>query len=141
MFIRKSKIEMLIQKERQKEFARSTAEYDKMLKKTASELTQKHETDLKEIKRLYDKDIKSKQQEIIQLRQELSKNHELYQRIRQRELELDNLSASFDTVLNEMNIKVQESIQPFYRIRAKIETTKRISDKRDNKVQSIFQAM
>ncbi|HRX15579.1 MAG: hypothetical protein JXK07_04845 [Spirochaetes bacterium] len=141
MFIRKSKIDMIIQKEKRKEFLRSSAEFEKLHKKTVAELAQKQESEIKDITKYYEKELKRKQQEILQLRQEISKNHDLYQKIRQRELELDNLSASFDTVLNEMNIKVQESIQPFYRMRAKIETTKRISDKRDNKVQSIFQAM
>ncbi|MFW6366725.1 MAG: hypothetical protein ACOC2H_09675 [Spirochaetota bacterium] len=141
MFVRKSQISAIIRKERQKEFDRCMNDKEKALKKIIATLNQKNEKETSDIKKYYEEELKKKDEEIRSLRDEIARNHSVYQEIRQRELQLDSLSASFETVLKEMNIKIQESLQPFYRVRAKIESAKRTSDRKNNKIQSLFEAM
>ncbi len=74
------------------------------------------------------------------MKEEIDRNYATYQAIRKREVELYQLSAEIETVVETMVIKVQESLQPFYRTRAKIETVKRKSGSRHEKVESIFRS-
>lgn len=149
LLVPKSKIGVIIKKERRKEYDRCKQDNDKLLKRTVSELKTKHrnelkdlerdyEQKLKDLERDYEQKLKDKLLEIMKLREEITKNYTLYQELRQREIELDHLSVSFEAVLNEMSVKVQESIQPFLRARGKIESVKRASDRKDAKVEAVF---
>lgn len=141
MFVKKSQISSIIRKERRKEYDRCMSEKEKSLKKVIATLNQKNEREITDLKKEFEEEIKKKDAEIRTLRDEIARNHAMYQELRQRELQLDSLSASFETVVNEMSVKMQESLQPFYRMRSKVESVKRTSDRKDAKIQSIFEAM
>ncbi len=104
------------------------------------ELNEKHDRILKRTISESKEIIESKEREIKRLQQELDRNYYKYMELRQREKHIDQLSDEIDEVVNDMVVKVQESIQPFYRTRAKVITTKKRSDKKHTKVESIFRA-
>jgi hypothetical protein len=141
MFVRKSKISHLIKKEKAKERDKCRTIAEAELKETLKQLKKEYNQQMKELTKNHKSELKEKEKEVSQLKQEIEKNYYKYQQLRRREKELDNLSADLENMLNSMGIKIQESIQPFYRTRAKIETTKRSSDKKHTKVQSIFRAV
>jgi membrane-bound lytic murein transglycosylase len=139
--LKKSSIGHIIRKERQKEYEKCKIENEKALKKMIAAMNQKTESEIHELKKDFSEQLEKKDLEIRTLRNEISKNHEFYEELRQREIQLNSLSADFETVIQEMNVKLQESMQPFHRIRSKINAAKRQSDKKDPKIQSIFEAM
>ena len=141
MFIKKKNISTLLKKERQKEKKLSEKYYTQKYKKEMKKIIEAHERELKEIIQESNEQLRQKNWEIQLLKNEIEKNHSKYIEIRQKEKHVDLLSREIDDVVNDMIIKVQESVQPFYRTRAKVERTKRKSDKSHNKVQSIFEAV
>lgn len=141
MFVKKSQISSIIRKERQKEYDRCMNEKEKALRKMIAAMNQKNELEIQDLKKSYEDELKKKDLEIRSLRDEIARNHASYQEIRQREIQLDSLSASYEAVLNEMNIKIQETFQPFYRLRSKVQSVKRSSDRKDSRMQSVFEAM
>lgn len=140
MFIRKSKISHLIKKERSKERSMCETKAAKELKKALANLEKKYSLEIKNISKDHKTEILNKNKEIVKLKSEINKHYTKYQEIRRRETELEMLTADFEDTLGAMGIKIHESIQPFFRNRAKIESAKRKSDKKHEKVQSIFRA-
>ncbi len=138
MFIRKSKISAVIKREKLKERNSCEKLYKQKLKTLEKELTEKHQRILNRTIQEFNQKLQEKDKEIRRLQKEIDKNHSIYLKIRQREKQIDLLSSEIDDVVNNMVIKVQESIQPFYRTRAKVLNTKKKSDKNHNKVESIF---
>jgi len=141
MFVKKETISSIIVKERKKESDRCAKEYARQMKTETARIESQYAAKIKEIIRKYDALLKQKDIEIDSLKEEISENYRLYQELRSREISLDALSHDFDAIINEMNIKIQESIQPFYRVLSKTETVKRISDKKNRKIESVFRAM
>ncbi len=140
MFIRKSKISHLIQKERAKEKTICEKVALKNLQQAIQELENKHYNEVKNINKIHKNDLSNKNKEINNLQNEINKHYTVYQQLRRREKELDMLTADFEDMVDSMGIKIQESVQPFYRTRAKIENTKRKSNRKHVKVESIFRA-
>jgi exonuclease VII large subunit len=140
MFVRKSSISNLIKKEKQKVRSFCDKYYGKKMESLKKELNEKHDRILKRTISESKDIIESKEREIKRLQQELDRNYYKYMELRQREKNIDKLSDEIDEVVNDMVVKVQESIQPFYRTRAKVVTTKKRSDKKHDKVESIFRA-
>ncbi len=140
MFVRKSKISHLIKKEKQKVRTFCDKYYGKKMESLKKELNEKHDRILKRTISESKEIIECKEREIKRLQQELDRNYREYMELRQREKHIDKLSDEIDEVVNDMVLKVQESIQPFYRTRAKVVTTKKRSDKKHDKVESIFRA-
>lgn len=141
MIVRKSKISNLIKKERAKERKICQKETEKQLKDLSEELHEYYKTQMKQTSKDHRFEIRQKNNEIKKLKAEIENNHKQYQRIRLREQDLDNMSAELESVIETVSVKMQESIQPFYRTRAKVETAKRKSDKSHNKVENIFKAV
>ncbi len=141
MLVRKSKLSTLIRKERTKERKLCKQESDRVLKEHVLELKTDYELKIHELKKDFKNELKIKDTEIALLKNEIAKNHRDYQNLRQRETDLDNMSAELEQIIETMNIKIQESMQPFYRSRARLAETKRTSDKKHTKVDSIFRAV
>lgn len=141
MFVRKSQISNLVKREKQRERQICEREYHEKIKKLRNHLENENRKIISNIKDEFKQTLLEKEREIKSLKSEIDKNYSLYQEIRRREVHLDQLSSDLEDVTNLMVIKVQESLQPFYRSRAKIETFKRKSDRRNEKVESIFKAV
>jgi len=141
MFVKKETISAIIMKERKKESDRCAKEFARQMKTETAKLDSQHAAKMKETIRRYDAMLKQKDVEIDALKEEISENYRLYQELRSREISLDSLSHDFDAIVNEMNIKIQESIQPFYRVVSKTETVKRLSDKKNRKIEAVFKAI
>ena len=141
MFVRKSQISGLVRKEKQRERKRCERENQLKLKNLREQLENENRQTVKSIRGELKDALKEKEKEIKLLKGEIERHYSLYQDIRRREVHLDQLSADLEDVVNSMVIKVQESLQPFYRSRAKIETMKRRSDRKNEKVESIFSAV
>ena len=141
MIVRKSQISQLIKKEKEKERRLCQREYDERIRNIKKQLQDQHARELKENRRHYRSQIKKLETEREQLRKEIDSHYALYQQIRRREKTLDQISAEIEFVLDTMTVRVQESIQPFLRTRSKMESTKRLSDKKHDKVESIFRAV
>ena len=141
MFVRKSKISQLIKKERQKERRMCLKEYDEKLRRLKRDLSDEYSREKREMQRDFKDQMKALEVENLKLRNEIDRHYTTYQRVRQREEHLDQLSAEIESVVGTMIIRVQESLQPLYRTRAKIETTKRKSDKRNETVENLFRAI
>ncbi len=141
MFVKKETLTSIIQKERKKEFERCSKEYAKQIKTETTKLESQHAAKIKDVIRKYDNLLKQKDVEINTLKDEIHANYRLYQELRSREISLDALSHDFEAIIHEMNIKIQESIQPFYRVLSKTEGVKRLSDKKNHKIESVFKAM
>jgi predicted RNase H-like nuclease (RuvC/YqgF family) len=140
MFVKKSKISNVIKKEKQKVRTFCDKYYGKKLESLKKDLNEKHQKVLARTISESKEIIENKEREIKRLQQELDRNYQKYMELRQREKHIDKLSDEIDEVVNDMVIKVQESIQPFYRTRAKVITTKKRSDRKHDKVESIFRA-
>jgi predicted RNase H-like nuclease (RuvC/YqgF family) len=140
MFVKKSKISNVIKKEKQKVRNFCDKYYGKKLESLKKDLNEKHQKVLARTISESKEIIENKEREIKRLQQELDRNYQKYMELRQREKHIDKLSDEIDEVVNDMVIKVQESIQPFYRTRAKVLTTKKRSDRKHDKVESIFRA-
>ncbi len=141
MIVRKSKISQLIKKERQKERKLCQRESDERIRDLKQQITDKYTEEIRSIRLEYRREVKTLEKENQTLKREIDRNFSIYQKVRRREEHLEQLSSEFEDIVDVMNIKVQESLQPFYRTRAKIENSKRRSDKKHEKVESIFRAM
>jgi len=141
MLVRKSKISQLIKKERQKERSICQKENDLIIINQKKELTEEHASILRETKKKFRQQLNEKERENLRLKKEIDKNYSLYQDIRQKEKHIDGLSDEIEDVVDAMVVRVQESLQPFYRTRSKIESSKRRSDRKNEKVESIFRAI
>jgi len=140
MYIRKSMISKLILKEKQKVKISCEKQASIKIKKLQTQIITEYEDRIKELSEINYLLIKKKDREIKKLNKEIEQNRNHYISVRQRENSVDELSDEIEYVVNNMVLKVQETLQPFYRTRAKIEATKRASDKKHNKVESIFRA-
>ncbi len=141
MLVRKSQISSVIKKEKKKVLVKCEKESSQNLQKLKKNLETEHNTKLRELRTRHKQLILQKDNEINRLRKEIEKHHSLYMDLRQREKQLDELTIEVDSIIESMVVKVQESLQPFYRVRAKVEATKRKSDKKHEKVESIFSAV
>lgn len=141
MIVRKSRISQLIKKERQRERRACQKEHEARLREVKQDITNRFTEEIRTIRQEYRREIKTLEKENENLKRELDKNYAVYQKVRRREEHLEQLSAEFEDIVDVMNVKVQESLQPFYRTRAKIEHTRRKSDKKHEKVESIFRAI
>jgi len=141
MLIRKSKISQLIKKEREKERQKCEKDSTQKLDKTIRELQLKSLKTLKELKRKHRKELVENKKRIAVLEKEMTKNYSKYQEIRNKEQHLDQLTFEIEDVVENMVKKVQESIQPFYRTRGKVESAKRKGDRKNEKVENIFRAV
>jgi membrane-bound lytic murein transglycosylase len=140
MFVRKSKISSLIKKERQRERELCEKESSSLMDNELKRIENEHKKSMKEVNEKYRKLIITKDKEITKLQREINKNYTKYQTIRRREKQLDEMTVEFEDVVRSMSVKMQETLQPFYRTRSKIEHAKRKSDKNNEKVESIFKA-
>ncbi len=140
MLVRKDKIGNLIKKEREKERKQCEKEFSAKLQNTRKILEEKHQETVKKLKDRYENLLSEKDLEIQSLNKEINRNYSIYQTIRKREKHLDYLTSEVEDEIEKMVIKVQETLQPFYRTRAKVEAVKRNSNKKDKKVQNIFVA-
>ncbi|MBN1499477.1 MAG: hypothetical protein JW982_04955 [Spirochaetes bacterium] len=141
MFVRKTKLSSLIKKERTKERKLCKEQFSRDIKTCLSELKEDYEQKIKILKKDFNDELRKKDKEISVLKSEIANNHRDYQNLRQRETDLDNMSAELEQIIETMNIKIQESMQPFYRTRAILAGTKRKSDKKHSKVETIFRAV
>ncbi|OHD63912.1 MAG: hypothetical protein A2176_09095 [Spirochaetes bacterium RBG_13_51_14] len=141
MLIRKSKISNIIKKEKEKERRLCQKEHDLRIRELNNNFEEKLAHEVRELKKDFRIQIKSFERENERLRREIDMHYVMYKKLRQREEYLDHLSSEIEDVIDTMTIKFQETLQPFYRAKAKIEITKRKSDKKHEKVESIFRAM
>ncbi|MCP4137840.1 MAG: hypothetical protein GY754_43160 [bacterium] len=141
MLIRKSRISQLIKKEREKERRKCEKENTRKMHKVIRELESEYSSAVKMIKKEHDGVLTERDRTIMMLKRNIEKNYDKYQVIRQREKHLDQLSNELEDTVESMVIKVQESVQPFYRTRGKVQSSKRRSDKKHEKVESIFYAV
>lgn len=72
--------------------------------------------------------------EIRKMKGEIDRNLSAYIDIRSREKGLEELTSEMETEINRMVKSIYESIQPFYIIMSKVETTVRKPDKNHDKV-------
>ena len=138
MFIRKSKISDLIAKEKKRERIICEKEKTNILKKITREIEEKNRKTIEELKKNYDNIIIQKDNQIGLLRKEIDKHYFLYREIRKREEALDTVTSDVEDEVEKMLLKIHESIQPFYRTRAKIETIKRFSNRKNGKMENTF---
>ena len=141
MLVRKSKISQLIKKERRKERHICQRESFMRLQETKQRLSEEHAAEMKQARQEFKKQLKLMEKENSRLRREIDRHYATFQSVRKREAQLDELSHEIEGVIETMNIRVQESLQPFYRTRNKIESTKRKADRGNEKVESIFRAI
>ena len=129
MFVRKKKIAHLIKKERYKERMICKKESDQQIKSLKSDLVNKYEVAIKDLKSGHKKISQEQASQIRKLKNEMEKNYNLYLNVRLREKKLYDLYHEVEAELTKMITKVHESMQPFYRTMSKIEFTKKKSDK------------
>ena len=141
MLVRKSKIAGIIKKERQKERISCEKTTALQIKKLEKKLFDEHKKNIETIEGEFKQAILQKEKEIKILKKEIESNHQLYREVRKREKHLEDLTFEVEDIVDTMVIKVQESLQPFYRARSKVETAMRKSDKNHDKVESIFRAV
>jgi hypothetical protein len=141
MLVRKSRISHLILKEKSRERRRCEQQSQELI----ARIKEKSRADREKLEKEFQSELKrleqEKNREIRSLKRELERNYALYQEIRKREMHLNDLTGEIENVVELMVVKVQESLQPFYRTRSKIETIKRQSDRRHEKVESILTAV
>ncbi len=138
MYIKKNKISNLIKKERHKERAQCAKESQRKYGFEKAMIVEGHKKYVNELRMHYSREIAQRDKEIKLLRKEINKHYEIYQKVRSSESNLDQLSTEIEDVVDAMITRVQESVQPFYRTRAKVHATKRRSDKKHEKVETIF---
>lgn len=141
MLVRKSKIAHVIKKERQKERETCEKNYEQQFKKLKKKFENDQKTFVNSIKQEHKIELLQKEKEIKKLKKEIEANQIKYREIRKREKHLEDLTFEVEDVVDSMVIKVQESLQPFYRTRSKVETIMRKSDREHEKVESIFRAV
>lgn len=138
MIILKSSISGILKKEKNKVRKSCEKEYSKKLSSMKLNLENSHAKDISSIRSEYERVIENKDNEIEKLRSVIDRNYQRYQQVRQREKYLDALSSEIENVIDHMVVRVQESVQPFYRTRAKVLSVKRVSDKSDDKMKKIL---
>jgi len=138
MLVFKHQINGIISKEKDKVRKNCEKDYNRKVKSLRKDLHTDYERSLKNLKNEYEDIIDEKEREIAKLQRLIDRNHKRYQEIRQREKHLDDLSYEIEDVVDNMVVKVQQSLQPFYRTRAKVITSKKYSDKGHAKVKSIL---
>ncbi len=138
MFVRKSNIQHLIEKERRKERALCMKEKNSEIADIRKIARERRENDLKDQKQWYENLVVQKENEIRRLQKEIDQHYEVYRQIRERETHLDNLTGEIEQEVEKMLVKVHESTQPFLRARTKVERVKNLSNRTNSKVESIF---
>ena len=138
MFILKKNISRTINKEKEKVKKVCEKEHKVKIEALRRKLEKDYVKGMNNIKSAYEETIEEKERELNKLRNVLERNYQRYQQIRQREKYLDDLSFEIEGVVEKMVIGVQESLQPFYRTRAKVLTTSKQSDKQHSKVKNLL---
>ncbi len=138
MFVRKSHINHLIEKERRKERALCMKEKNSEIADIRKYTRERREKELKEMKTWYEHVILQKESDIRRLQKEIDNHYETYREIREREAHLDTITSEVEQEVERMLLKVHESTQPFLRARNKVERIKNVSNKGNSKVESIF---
>ncbi len=138
MIILKSRISGAIGKEKDKIRRDCERTHRKKVASLRKNLSSDYARAVKNLKNEYEEIIEEKDLEIQKLQKVIERNSRRYQQIRQREKYLDDLSFEIEDVVDSMVVRVQESLQPFYRTRAKVQTSKKYSDKGHDKVKSIL---
>jgi hypothetical protein len=138
MIIFKSSISRVIRREREKVRKSCEAEYLKKIKSLKRDMEKSTSKKIDILKSEYIGIIEEKDKEIEKLISAIDTNYKRYIQVRRREKQLDNLSNEIEDVIENMVTKVHESVQPFYRARAKVLATKKISDKNHDVVKNIL---
>lgn len=138
MIIFKKNISRAINKEKEKVKKECEKQQEMKIEALRRKLEKDHADGIKSIKSSYEETIEEKERELNRLRNILERNYRRYQQVRQREKYLDDLSYEIENVVEKMVIGVQESLQPFYRTRAKVITTSKQSDKQHNKIKNLL---
>ncbi len=138
MIILKSRINDMLRKEKEKVRRTCEKEYGKRLTSMKHNLENGHARTISNMRNEYERIIEDKNSEIEKLRNVIDRNYLRYQQVRQREKYLDALSNEIENVIDHMVIRVQESVQPFYRTRAKVLSVKKVSDKSDDKMKKVL---
>ncbi len=141
MLVRKTQISKLLKKEKQKERKVCQKESELRIMTIKKQMADEFSKEIRSLKRKFGMQVKSLEKENDKLKKEMLSNYALYQTIRRREEALEQLSSEIEEVMNTMTVKIQESLQPFYRTRAKIESTKRKSDRKHEKTENILRAV
>jgi len=138
MIILKKNISRAINKEKEKVKKECEKKHKMKIEALRRKLEKDHAAGIKNIKLSYEETIEEKERELNRLRNILERNYRRYQQVRQREKYLDDLSYEIEGVVEKMVIGVQESLQPFYRTRAKVLTTTKQSDKQHSKIKKLI---
>ncbi|HOP64933.1 MAG TPA: hypothetical protein PK358_06705 [Spirochaetota bacterium] len=138
MIIRKSSINDILRKEKDKVRKSCEREFSKKLNSMKLNLENTHSKNISSIKDEYEDIIDVKNREIEKLKNIIDRNYIRYQEVRQREKYLDALSHEIENVIDHMVVRVQESVQPFYRTRSKVLSIKKVSDKSDDKMKKVL---
>jgi len=138
MIILKSNINGILRKEKDKVRKSCEVEYRKKMSVMKIHLESSYTRTIKKIKSEYEDIIQDKDREIEQLKSIIDRNYQKYQQVRQREKYLDSLSGEIESVIDIMVTRVQESVQPFYRTRAKVSATKKLSDKANDNMKKVL---
>ena len=138
MIILKSNINGILRKEKERTRKSCEQEYRKKMSVMKVHLESSYARTIRKIKNEYEEIIQDKEREIEKLRGVIERNYHRYQQVRQREKYLDSLSGEIENVIDIMVTRVQESVQPFYRTRAKISATKKLSDKSNDNMNKVL---
>jgi len=138
MFVLKKNISRVINKEKEKVKKICEREHKAKIEALRRKLEKDYVKGIHNIKSAYEETIEEKERELNKLRNLLERNYHRYQQIRQREKYLDDLSFEIEGVVEKMVLGVQESLQPFYRTRAKVLTTSKQSDKEHARVKNLL---
>ncbi len=138
MFIRKSHISQLIKKERAHERKQVSREYEKKIRELKREMHEDQTRTVNELKDERSRELRKRDREIKKLKSEIQHHYATYQDVLKRERYLDELSGEMEEIMEKMLVSVNESVQPFYRTRSKVEAMKSRSAKKHDKVENIF---
>lgn len=138
MFIRKSRISQLIKKERAHERKQVSREYEKKIRELKREMHEDQTRTVNELKDERSRELRKRDREIKKLKSEIQHHYATYQDVLKRERYLDELSGEMEEIMEKMLVSVNESVQPFYRTRSKVEAMKSRSAKKHDKVENIF---
>jgi hypothetical protein len=138
MIILKSSINDILRKEKDKVRKSCEKEFNRKLSSIKISLENSHAKAVSTMKNDYERIIEDKNSEIEKLRNVIDRNYLRYQQVRQREKYLDALSHEIENVIEHMVVRVQESVQPFYRTRAKVLSVRKVSDKSDEKMRKVL---
>jgi hypothetical protein len=120
-----------------KKEAVQTAQIEK--RKLKKRFAQIQEKNIKEIKKYFHQIIIEKNKEIRKLKNKIDKNRNAYKDLRRRESEIDAIVQDMNNVSENMTIQIHESIQPLLRLLGKTERIKRESNKKDEKMNNVFE--